>query len=639
MTLSTTNLRNQYYGDGATATFPITFQFQKDTEIQVTVLDIDGLTEITRDLTTHFTVSGGNGAAGSITFTSGNIPSGNGLPGSQRITINRNMRLVQDAVISPNDPFPSKIIENQIADRQVMLLQQVQEQLDRCLKLFTSSSLSVLPELTDPVANASLVYSSDAKRLIPGPTVSEITTSLATAAAAAAAAAASALAAQNYAESYVATSSSSVTIGTSIKVFQIPEGKLFEPGNVLMIVFTGDPSKFMNGTVQSLVGTTLTMNITTTSTVGGTFNSWKISVSGVRGATGATGAPGAGTGDMLGANNLSDVSDINTARVNIDAAKDGVNNDITALNALISINGGALGGLFNHFVNGNFQIAQRGQVNCTNGTYYGGCDGFINVTTATSVSAGVVKQTANSNSDSGFAQHISGLTTSGTTTVGIRQRSESVNVYDMNSNSITISGQVYQDTGSSQTLSVGVFKANAVDNFSATTQLGSYSTVSIPSGVMTPFSFTFSIGFGEADNGLQFDTLFRNISAVTAKNFFFIDFDARIGNAAPSYREILPIALELTRCQRYLRKYTDVFIGIAKTGVLTYQNGIVYLSTTMRAAPTLVAGSSFVASYGSNGTPGLGGYTTQDAIQLFNTSANWSVDCFVVFSGLVSAEL
>ena len=92
-------------------------------------------------------------------------------------------------------------------------------------------------------------------------------------------------------------------------------------------------------------------------------------------------------------------------------------------------------------------------------------------------------------------------------------------------------------------------------------------------------------------------------------------------------------------CQRYARKYTDIYIGTTQTNTLTYQNGIVYFATTMRAAPTLTAGSSFTAASGSNGTPALGGYTTADAVQLFNSAANWTVNTTVAFTGILSAEL
>jgi hypothetical protein len=108
MTISSPNFKDQYWGDGVSATFNVTTQFQNANELLVTVLAVDGITEIPRTLGTHYNVSGGDGANGQITFTSGNIPTGNGTStGSQKITITRQMPLTQAVDLTPNDPFPA----------------------------------------------------------------------------------------------------------------------------------------------------------------------------------------------------------------------------------------------------------------------------------------------------------------------------------------------------------------------------------------------------------------------------------------------------------------------------------------------------------------------------------------------------
>lgn len=138
------------------------------------------------------------------------------------------------------------------------------------------------------------------------------------AAASAAAAASSETSAAAYATQLYGTSTSSVAIGVGSKSFTTQSGKFFDAGTRVLISDNAAPTtNTMFGTVTSYSGTSLTVNVAATSG-SGTLSDWTIRVSGERGATGATGAPGAGTGDMLAANNLSDVSDVPTSQVNLD---------------------------------------------------------------------------------------------------------------------------------------------------------------------------------------------------------------------------------------------------------------------------------------------------------------------------------
>lgn len=186
MTISSENFKDQYWGDGVTAAFNVTTQFQNASELLVTLLDVDGINEIPRTLTTHYTVTGGNGGIGQVIFTSGNIPTGNGTPGSQKVTITRAMPFTQQTDLTPNDPFPADTVERSLGDRLIMIVQQQQEQINRCLKLLVSTSLSAAPPVYDPVANKVLVANALGNAIIPGPDVADIIAAAANAAAVAA---------------------------------------------------------------------------------------------------------------------------------------------------------------------------------------------------------------------------------------------------------------------------------------------------------------------------------------------------------------------------------------------------------------------------------------------------------------------
>ena len=71
---------------------------------------------------------------------------------------------------------------------------------------------------------------------------------------------------------YTGTSASSVTVGTGPKVFATQTGKLWVPGQIVVVNSGGN---ILRGPVVSYIGGNLTVNVT--STVGsGTYTSWTI---------------------------------------------------------------------------------------------------------------------------------------------------------------------------------------------------------------------------------------------------------------------------------------------------------------------------------------------------------------------------
>jgi hypothetical protein len=106
---------------------------------------------------------------------------------------------------------------------------------------------------------------------------------------------------------YGGTSTTSMTIGTGNQALDLQAGLAFVVGDRVHIGAVGNELNWMEGFVTAYSGTSMTVAV---SDVGGsgTYTSWGI---------GLTGKPGAGDGDMKGANNLSDLSDIPVARANL----------------------------------------------------------------------------------------------------------------------------------------------------------------------------------------------------------------------------------------------------------------------------------------------------------------------------------
>ena len=142
MTISSTSIKNSYSGNGSTATFNYTFKIFANSDLQVIIRSSSG-TETVKTITTHYTGAGaGNSSGGSITFTSGNIPIN-----TETVVIRRNLPQTQTIDYIANDPFPAESHEEGL-DRAMMTIQQIQEELDRSIKVSRTTSITT-PEITD----------------------------------------------------------------------------------------------------------------------------------------------------------------------------------------------------------------------------------------------------------------------------------------------------------------------------------------------------------------------------------------------------------------------------------------------------------------------------------------------------------
>ena len=136
MTVSSTTVKNSYSGNGSNNTFVYGFKIFANTDIQVTIRSSTG-TETTKSLTTHYTVTGvGSASGGNVVFTSGNTPSA-----SETVVLIRNVPQTQAIDYIANDPFPAETHEEGL-DRATMTTQQVQEELDRSIKLSRTNTMT-----------------------------------------------------------------------------------------------------------------------------------------------------------------------------------------------------------------------------------------------------------------------------------------------------------------------------------------------------------------------------------------------------------------------------------------------------------------------------------------------------------------
>src|SRR5210317_96382 len=136
MTISSTTVKNSYAGNGTLDTFNYTFKIFADTDLQVIIRDATA-TETVKTLTTHYTVTGaGSASGGTIVFTAGNIPSA-----TETVVIRRAVPQTQAIDYIANDPFPAESHEEGL-DRAMMTLQQLQEEVDRSIKLSRTNTMT-----------------------------------------------------------------------------------------------------------------------------------------------------------------------------------------------------------------------------------------------------------------------------------------------------------------------------------------------------------------------------------------------------------------------------------------------------------------------------------------------------------------
>lgn len=146
MTITNTTTKVGYTGDGITVAFPVPFPFFDTDELEVVERVVSTGVETTKALTTHYTVSGGNGSTGTVTALV--APTA-----SVQWFILRKTSIVQETDYPQNDPFPAESHERAL-DRGIAISQELREILDRALKIPKTDPSTAGTELPATVTRA-----------------------------------------------------------------------------------------------------------------------------------------------------------------------------------------------------------------------------------------------------------------------------------------------------------------------------------------------------------------------------------------------------------------------------------------------------------------------------------------------------
>ena len=153
MTVSSTTTKNSYSGNGSTTTFAYGFKIFADADLTVILRSAAG-TETVQTITTHYTVTNAGNANG------GNVVFGSAPASGVTVVIRRNMGLTQATDYVANDPFPAATHEDAL-DRLTFISQQMQEEVDRTIKLSRTNTMTSTEFTTSATDRASKILAFD----------------------------------------------------------------------------------------------------------------------------------------------------------------------------------------------------------------------------------------------------------------------------------------------------------------------------------------------------------------------------------------------------------------------------------------------------------------------------------------------
>ena len=156
MTISTTIIKNSYSGNGSTTAFTYNFKITAETEIQVIVKTNATGAESVRSIgtgSTNYSVSGVGNNSGTVTFVT--APTS-----SETVVLRRSTTQTQGMDLIENDPLPSDTLETAV-DKNLAISQELQEQIDRSLKISRANTMTSTEFVTSATDRANKVLAFD----------------------------------------------------------------------------------------------------------------------------------------------------------------------------------------------------------------------------------------------------------------------------------------------------------------------------------------------------------------------------------------------------------------------------------------------------------------------------------------------
>jgi len=153
MTVTSTNQKVQFNGNGSTTVFAYNFKIFAQTDLSVILRSAAG-TETVQQLTTKYTVSGVGVASG------GNVTMGTAPASGTTLTILRVQPNLQGLDLVPNDPFPAGSMEDAL-DKLTFMVQTHDEEIGRAIKASTTNTIGNTEFTVSATDRANKLFSFD----------------------------------------------------------------------------------------------------------------------------------------------------------------------------------------------------------------------------------------------------------------------------------------------------------------------------------------------------------------------------------------------------------------------------------------------------------------------------------------------
>jgi len=262
----------------------------------------------------------------------------------------------------------------------------------------------------------------------------------------------------------------------------------------------------------------------------------------------------------------------------------------SAPTAVTSINGGQIAGLRNRIINGDMRVDQRnfgasqtitaGTSNLTNAytidRFYAAC-----------VGANVTGQRVAGSAPDQYVYQFTGAASNSVISFG--QRIEATNVYDMTSQTATLSVKLANSLV--MTVTWAAYYPTATDNWTGRTQIAT-GTFTVNS-TLTKYSANIALG-ANITAGLAIEL---SVGGQTSGTWTIGDMQLELGTTATVF-ERRPVGLEMALCQRYYWRSLPTslsFVGQSFTASATSSTWIAF-PVFMRASPTLTKYGTWTVS-------------------------------------------
>jgi hypothetical protein len=156
MTISTTIIKNSYSGNGSTTAFTYGFKITAATEVQVIVkTNLTGAESIRAIGTgsTNYAVTGVGNNSGTVTFVTAPLS-------TETVVLRRSTTQTQAMDLIDNDPMSAETIET-AHDKSIAITQELQEQIDRSLKISRANTMTSTEFITSATDRASKILAFD----------------------------------------------------------------------------------------------------------------------------------------------------------------------------------------------------------------------------------------------------------------------------------------------------------------------------------------------------------------------------------------------------------------------------------------------------------------------------------------------